>query len=255
MRLRRSATRIHRDNTLRLSCGNGTITFVHPCKESPALLLEAVFIAMMFPRFLASTMRSPPVPPPRPPHAHRRIRIEQDRKISLQISTKNAMQLKHSLAAQLATSSLISLRGISEAIAQHNLPMIKRRLDHLRNVLRARSKHQRHLCEWRESLGGRVKQDPPNLLARSRSSRLARFHHLMPRRAQSSRQLAHLRALAGSVQPFERNKFPAPRHRGDDSSAGAPLYELPVPPSHALLESKILQRVRSGYRTNGGPYK
>jgi hypothetical protein len=33
------------------------------------------------------------------------------------------------------------------------------------------------------------------------------------------------------------------------------LYELPVPPSHALLESKILQRVRSGYRTNGGPYK
>src|SRR5580693_2106586 len=234
MRLRWRAAGIHHCDALQLSCRNRQIAFVYAGEESSVLLLEAVFIGMMFVRILTSAMRSSPISAPRPPHTHRRIGVEQDRHVGLQISTKHAMQLKHRLAAKLPAAALVRFRGISEAITKHNLPVLERRLNHLCNVLRPRSEHQSHFRERRQSLGRRVEQDAANLLASRRSSGLARFYHLMPCRAQSGRQLAHLRALAGSVQPFERDEFPAPRHRGDDSSAGALLYvhsctSTPVP--------------------------
>jgi len=120
------------------------------------------------------------------------------------------MQLQHRLGAQLAAAALVGLRGIGEAITKHNLPVIESRLDHLRNVLRPRRKHQSHLRQRRKTLRRRVQQNAANLLARRRSAWFARFHHFMSGRAQRSRQLTHLRALAGAVQSFEGDEFSAP---------------------------------------------
>jgi hypothetical protein len=52
MRLPRRSASIHGNDPLRLSCRNRQVTLPHPSKERTVLLLEAVFIAMMFPRAL-----------------------------------------------------------------------------------------------------------------------------------------------------------------------------------------------------------
>ncbi len=145
------------------------------------------------------------------------------------------MQLQHGFTAQLAPAALIRFRRIRKAIAKHNLPAFERRLDHLRNVLRARCEHQSHFRQRRKTLGRRVQQNTANFLAGCRPARLARFHDFMSGRAQNRRQLAHLRALAGSVQSFEGDEFSAPRHRRNDSSAGASMDAVPVRRARGLL--------------------
>src|SRR5579863_7311607 len=157
-------------------------------------------------------------------HAHRGIGVEQDRQVRLQVAAENAMQFEHGPATQLATTSLVSFGGIGEAIAENNLPAIERGLNHLRNMLSAGGEHQRHFCQRRKTLRGGVEQHPANLFSGRGSSRLARLYHLVSSKTQSVRQLAQLRALAGTVESFKGDEFSAPRHRGDDSSAGASLY-------------------------------
>ncbi|MEY2395812.1 MAG: hypothetical protein QOF94_2157 [Acidobacteriaceae bacterium] len=132
------------------------------------------------------------------------------------------MELEHIFAPQLATIALIGFGGISEPVTQNNLTVIQRGLNHLCNVLRSRSKHQSHFRRWRKALGSRVQQYAANFFSGRCPTRLARFHHFMSGRTQRPRQLPQLRALAGPVQPFEGDELPAPRHRGDDISAGHP---------------------------------
>ena|ERR1700692_21059 len=134
------------------------------------------------------------------------------------------MQIQHIFAAQLATISLVGFRRIGEAIAKNNLPVFERRQDHLRDVLRSRSEHESHFCHRRESLSGGVEENATNFFTGRGSSGLARFDYLISRCAQSRRKLPQLRALAGSVEPFEGDELSATQHRGDDISAGASLY-------------------------------
>jgi len=49
----------------------------------------------------------------------------------------------------------------------------------------------------------------PNLFPSHRPARFASFDHGMSGLAQDRRQLAHMRALAGSVEPFEGDELPA----------------------------------------------
>src|ERR1700728_114447 len=79
-------------------------------------------------------------------------------------------------------------------------------------MLRPRSEHQRHLRQRRKPRRPGIEQHLANLLARQRPARLPGLNHFVSRRAHYGRQLAQLRALAGAVEPFEGNEFPAPRH-------------------------------------------
>jgi hypothetical protein len=207
MRLPRRPPRIHHRNSPRLARGNRQISFMHPDKERSRLLLESVFIVPA-----TGTFRISPVPLPRSTHTRRRVRIQQNRQIRLQIATQYTMQLPHRLTPQLASAALVSLRRISKPIAEHDASLRQRQLNHFRNMLRPRSKHQRHLGQRRQPRRPRVEQHLANLFSRRRPAWLARLNNGMPCRAHHRRQLSQLRALASPVQPFKRNKFSAPRH-------------------------------------------
>ena len=140
MRLRRATAGVDRDDALGLSRRNGSISSMHAGEESAVLLLEAVFVDW-FIRILMWTGIRTLIPSPGPPQAHCWIGIQQDSQVRLQISTEDTMQIKHILAAQLATIALISFRGVGEAITKYNLPVFHRRLDYLCYVLGSRSKH------------------------------------------------------------------------------------------------------------------
>ena len=134
--------------------------------------------------------------------------------------------------------------------------MIQRRLDHFRNVLRARGEHQRHFRHRRQSLRLRVEQYAPDFLPRRRSSRLAGFNHLVSGGAKRLRQFAHLRALPGSVETFEGNKI---SRRRNIVGMIAALVRLCTAARSRLLKSKILQRCGIPFvcfiADQGRPYK
>ena len=157
---------------------------------------------IMLPRLLGIFLRFQ-IPPPRPPNALSQVVIQQDRQIRLQISAQYPMQLQHRFTPQLPPASLIRLRRIRKAIANHNRAALQRRQNQLSNVLRPRGEHQGHLRHRREPLRSRIQKHPPDLLSRCRPARLARFDNLVPLRAQHLRQLAQLRALANSIEPLK----------------------------------------------------
>ena len=102
------------------------------------------------------------------------------------------------------------------------------------NVLGAGSEHEGHFSERRKARGGGVQQHVANLFACGGSPRFAGDDDRVAVRAQGTRQLLDLSALAAAVETFEGNKFSARGHVGDDSRLGCRLMtagssRLPAP--------------------------
>src|ERR1700680_208363 len=112
MGLRRCTARVDQDRALRFPDGDGEIAFSHTSKERARLLLKAVFIAVA----AASVPRGTLITAAGPPQTARRIGIEQDREVGLQVSAENTVQLKYGLASQLTDASLVSLGRIRKAL-------------------------------------------------------------------------------------------------------------------------------------------
>src|ERR1700680_3482583 len=215
MGLRRCTARVDQDRALRFPDGDGEIAFSHTSKERARLLLKAVFIAVA----AASVPRGTLITATGPPKTARRIGIEQDREVGLQVSAENTVQFKYGLASQFTAASLVSLGRIREAIAEHDAALFKPWLNHFRNVLGARGKHQRHFGPRRKAVRRRVEQHAPNFFTGGGSTRLAGFYYFEARRAQSYRELPQLSALAGVVDSFKGNEFTAPGHVRNHISA------------------------------------
>src|SRR6266853_1872314 len=225
MGLRRCSASVDQDHALRFAGGDGEIAFPHPSKEPTCLLLEAVFIAVA----AAAVPRGALITAAGPPQTARRIGIEQDREVGLQVSAENTVQLKYGLASQFPAASLVSLGRIRKAIAEHDAALFQRRLNHFRNVLGASCKHERHFGQRRKAVGRGVEQHTPNFFTGRSSARLAGFYHFEARRAQNYRELPQLSALAGAVESFKGNEFTAPGHVRNHISAYS------VPSHHGLL--------------------
>src|SRR5277367_6435254 len=93
----------------------GQVGVADASKKSAAFLLKTVLI---FFRVCARFMLR--IPAPRAFDADCRIIIQQDGQIRLQISAENFVQAQHRLGAQLSSSTLVGLGGISKAITEHD---------------------------------------------------------------------------------------------------------------------------------------
>src|SRR5579862_9778071 len=216
--LRRCSPGIDRDYPLRLPGGECRITLVHTRKESAILLLEAVFIggrdAALFAGRILAWIRGQLIAFAGSVQTHRRIGVEKNGQIRLQVSAKNAVQLEDVFAAQLAAIALVGLGGIGEAVAKNNFSAIQGRLDDLRNMLRAGGEHQGHFRQRREAGGFGVEQNLADFFRDRGSAGLARLNDFIARFAQNRRQLPELGALASPVETFEGDEFSRPQHRG-----------------------------------------
>src|SRR5208282_4952146 len=85
------------------------------------------------------------------------------------------------------------------------------------NVLGAGSEHEGHFSQRSNSRGGGMQQHLANPFARGGAARLAGYGYRDAMSAQGACQLLDLRALAAAVETFERDKFSARGHVGDDS--------------------------------------
>jgi len=130
------------------------------------------------------------------------------------------VHLQHGLRAQLAASTLVSLGRVGEAIAEHNASFGERGQNDLVNVLGAGSEHEGHFRKRGKSGGGGVEQHFANLFPCGGAARFAGDGDGEAVGAQGTRQLLELRALAAAIETFERDKFSARGHLGDDSRRG-----------------------------------
>ena len=178
MRLPRCPSRIHHNHPPRLSPRDCRKSFSHTPKERPWLALKAVLIVPARRAFGISF-----IPSASAVYAGMRIRIQQDGQFRLQITAQHSMQLEHCFASQLPPATLISLSRVGKTIAQYDASRSQPWFDHFRNMLRPRSKHQRHLCLRIEPRGPRIEQHLANLLSSERSTRLASLDDLVPRLA------------------------------------------------------------------------
>src|SRR5579864_7343439 len=121
------------------------------------------------------------------------------------------MEFKDYFAAQLTSAALISLTGIGEPVAKHDVSRIQRGKNDFTNVLRARREHERQLGHGIEATSARVQQQLPDFLACRGAARFPRDRDRHARLLQPVRKPLQLRALAASIQPFKGNKFSAPR--------------------------------------------
>src|SRR5436305_4370736 len=119
------------------------------------------------------------------------------------------MKMQHSLAAQLAASTLIGLGGSGEAVAQHPLSLSQRGQDLFINVLGAVGKHQRQLSSIRKAGGAGAEQHGAQLVPQNSPSRLAGSNYFNTALAQMVSQFAKLSALAYAVKTFKSNEFAA----------------------------------------------
>src|SRR5713226_6768018 len=103
MRLCRSAACVHYDHPLRLPFRDLQISLMHPRKECPRLLLEAVLVAV------SSTCgsRGSLIAAAGSTHNAGSIGVQQDRQIRLQVSTQHTMQFEHRVTAQLPAAALV----------------------------------------------------------------------------------------------------------------------------------------------------
>src|SRR5580698_4130325 len=116
------------------------------------------------------------------------------------------MQLQHNLAAELASAALIRLCGISVAVAKNHTASFERRCDHFSNRLRPIRKHQPKLSSCGKIFRARIKKQLADTVTDTSAARLTGDDDLLAARFQPCGQLAHLRGLAGTIQPFEREK-------------------------------------------------
>src|SRR5579871_375629 len=210
VRLRRRSARIYDRYPPRLPLRNRGISVMHSCEETSRLLFKTILVVAASRRF-----RVPFIAPPRPAHAGMRFRVHQNGQIRLQIAAQHAMQIQHCLTPQLPSAALIGLRRIGKAVAQNDRSRSQPRLNDLGNMLGSRSEHQRHFRQWRKPGRPRVEQHFTDLLSRRRSARLSSLDNLMSRLTQHCRELAHLRALPRSVEPFKCDELSASRHAAE----------------------------------------
>src|SRR5579863_520868 len=123
------------------------------------------------------------------------------------------MQRQHWLMTQLASTALIGLSRIGEAVAQHDLTFSERGLDHFTNVLRPRSEHQGQLCQWSQRRGTAIKQKLANLISGRCAARFPSRHHRQVLSTQDRSQPFELGTFAASVETFESNESAAMRVR------------------------------------------
>jgi hypothetical protein len=199
MGLRCRSARINQHNSLRFPSCNCQIRAADSGEESSALLFEAVLVVLAAAifggvGFVAAAGAF---------YACGHIRVHEDGEVRLQAVAQDAMQSQDWFAAQLAASTLVRFGGVGEAVAEHNPAFRQGGLDHFRDVLGSRGKHQGKFRHGREAGSGGIEQESADFLSHGGSARLTSSHHRQALRAKYGRQLLQLRAFAAAVESFE----------------------------------------------------
>ena len=103
-------------------------------------------------------------------------------------------------------SALVGIGGIGEAVTEHPVAARQRRPDHLFHVLAARREHEQRFGVVRHRLR---EQELPQCFAERRPARLARRDHRSPARGDGILEPRGMRALAGTIDAFQRNETAA----------------------------------------------
>jgi len=119
------------------------------------------------------------------------------------------MQREHWLAAEFAAAALIGFGGIGEAVAEDDLAICQRGVDHLRDVLRARRKHQRQFRHRGKAVSCGIEQETPDFLPSRGSTGLASDNNRQALRAQYAGKFFELRAFAAAIEAFEGDETAA----------------------------------------------
>ena len=211
MRLPRRPARIDHHDPPRLPLRNRQISFAHAPKERPRLLLEAVLVVC--PRLAAFELRL----------FRRRARLTLAAASESSRIVKSGCRFPHSTRCNSRTASLPSRRPLPwyasvESVNRSHSTMLP---------CASAGSITSAICCAREANISAISASGASPAVPESSSTLRIFSpvsvppgsrvstDLVPRRAQHRRQLPHLRALAGSVEPFEGDEFPAPRHSAE----------------------------------------
>lgn len=207
MCLRGGATGIDYHHSFGFTLGDGKVSASDASEERSALLLETVLIYR-----LGGMIARCSIPAPCALHAGGNFRIHQNGEIRLQVAAQNTMKLQHRFAAQFAAASLVGFRRIGETVAKHNFPRSQSWLNHLFNVLRAGTKHERQLGKRRQVRRTGMEKYLTNFFADVRSARFARDNYLETLRPQYLCKFLQLRALARPVQTLDGDELSAMGH-------------------------------------------
>lgn len=123
---------------LRLAFGDCKIGLVDPGEEGAVLFFETVLVGVD----LSVFGRCVTVATAGALDAYGAVGIHQDGEVGMQVSAENLMKLKDRLAAELASTSLISFSRVGEAVAQNDLAFGQRRLDDFVDMLGASGEHE-----------------------------------------------------------------------------------------------------------------
>jgi hypothetical protein len=212
------ATRIDQGNALRFAARNLEVCIPDPGKKSTALLLKTILIA-----FTALISGGPAyVTAARTINAGGEIRVHENCQLRLQIAAQDAVKREYWPGAELASATLIRLRGVSEPVTQDEFSFTQSGLNYFFNVLRARGEHQGKLGRGRQMGGASVEDDLANLLARVSATRLTGHYYRKAIGAEHFGQPLELGALATAVETFNGDEFAAWRvraHGGDHNKA------------------------------------
>ena len=139
------------------------------------------------------------------PDLRRAVQVERD--IRHQPASGKPCDLLEGWHVQSMPVTLVSQRGVVEAVTQHDLARRQRRANHLPHVLGTRRAKEQGLRFGRH--GGvfqAVEQDVADLFRDGCAARLAGRQDRVPRRLEGGQRAVILRGFAGTLRPFKRDK-------------------------------------------------
>lgn len=183
------ASRIDHLDAVGLGRGAGLVGRARAFEEGRALALEAVGLAR--------------IGQARP--RHRQRHVEQPGAVGT-AGLHPGFQRRHAGGAQAAAAALVGVGGVGVAVADHPGATRQRRLDHLVQVLAAGGEHQQGLGIQAHRIG---QHQGAQLFAQRRAAGLAGGDHLQALAAQELGDPLGMRALAGPVDPLQRDEASA----------------------------------------------